>query len=180
MMSSRLRIVQTIAALCAAVGAHAADGVKIPMSSVNAQGIDRPVGSVTAVDTPDGLRLTPKLRNLPAGEHGFHVHEKPSCEAAADPDKSGAMTPALGAGGHLDPDATGRHEGPGGSGHRGDLPALVVAANGVATKPVVAKRLKVADVRGHALMVHAGGDNYADTPAKLGGGGARIACGVVP
>jgi len=29
-------------------------------------------------------------------------------------------------------------------------------------------------------MVHAGGDNYSDTPAALGGGGARMACGVVP
>jgi Cu-Zn family superoxide dismutase len=29
-------------------------------------------------------------------------------------------------------------------------------------------------------MLHAGGDNYADQPAALGGGGARMACGVVP
>jgi Cu-Zn family superoxide dismutase len=28
-------------------------------------------------------------------------------------------------------------------------------------------------------MIHAGGDNYADQPAPLGGGGARIACGVI-
>jgi len=28
-------------------------------------------------------------------------------------------------------------------------------------------------------MIHAGGDNYSDEPAKLGGGGARMACGVV-
>ena len=27
--------------------------------------------------------------------------------------------------------------------------------------------------------VHAGGDNYSDQPAPLGGGGARIACGVI-
>ena len=30
-----------------------------------------------------------------------------------------------------------------------------------------------------ALVIHAGGDNYRDTPEPLGGGGARIACGVV-
>ena len=29
----------------------------------------------------------------------------------------------------------------------------------------------------HALIVHAGGDTYSDTP-PLGGGGARVACGV--
>jgi Cu-Zn family superoxide dismutase len=28
-------------------------------------------------------------------------------------------------------------------------------------------------------MIHEGGDNYADEPKPLGGGGARIACGVV-
>jgi Cu-Zn family superoxide dismutase len=28
-------------------------------------------------------------------------------------------------------------------------------------------------------MIHAGGDNYSDQPVPLGGGGARIACGVV-
>lgn len=28
-------------------------------------------------------------------------------------------------------------------------------------------------------MVHAGGDNYADDPKPLGGGGARIACGSI-
>jgi Cu-Zn family superoxide dismutase len=28
-------------------------------------------------------------------------------------------------------------------------------------------------------MVHAGGDNYADQPEPLGGGGPRVACGVV-
>jgi len=28
-------------------------------------------------------------------------------------------------------------------------------------------------------MVHAEGDNHADHPAPLGGGGARMACGVI-
>jgi Cu-Zn family superoxide dismutase len=55
-----------------------------------------------------------------------------------------------------------------------------VAADGTATQPVLAPRLKLADVQGHALMVHAGGDNHSDHPAPLGGGGARVACGVIP
>jgi Cu-Zn family superoxide dismutase len=29
-------------------------------------------------------------------------------------------------------------------------------------------------------MIHEGGDNYSDQPKPLGGGGARIACGVIP
>ena len=167
-----------IAALLGLGVAHAAPGVKIPFSSVNAEGIDKPIGSVTATDTPAGLRLAPALRSLPPGEHGFHVHDKPSCEAAPDADKGGAMAPAFGAGGHLDPANSGKHEGPTGDGHKGDLPKLTVAANGKTTTPVVAPHLKVADIKGHALVIHAGGDNYADQPARLGGGGGRIACGV--
>jgi Cu/Zn superoxide dismutase len=27
-------------------------------------------------------------------------------------------------------------------------------------------------------LIHAGGDNYSDQPAPLGGGGVRLACGV--
>ena len=66
-----------------------------------------------------------------------------------------------------------------GKGHLGDLPALTVDAKGMARKPVTAPRLKVADLWGHAIVIHAGGDNYADKPAPLGGGGARVACGTI-
>jgi Cu-Zn family superoxide dismutase len=44
---------------------------------------------------------------------------------------------------------------------------------------VLAPKLKVADLKGKSLMIHAGGDNYSDTPEVLGGGGARIACGAI-
>ena len=40
-------------------------------------------------------------------------------------------------------------------------------------------RLKTTDLAGRAIIIHAGGDNYSDNPKKLGGGGARVACGVV-
>lgn len=180
MYDMRPRVAGLAIAALAFTAPTSAAGIKIPMSSVNAQGIDKPIGSISAVDTPDGLKLTPNLRNLPAGLHGFHVHDKASCEATPDPDKGGAMTPALGAGGHFDPAASGKHEGPMGTGHKGDLPLLVVAANGKANKPVVAPHLTLKDISGHAVIVHAGGDNYADTPAKLGGGGGRIGCGVAP
>ena len=84
----------------------------------------------------------------------------------------------LAAGGHYDPAGSKRHSAPWGDGHLGDLPALSVDANGN-TSPVLAPRLKMADLKGRALMIHAGGDNYADQPAPLGGGGVRWACGVI-
>ena len=88
--------------------------------------------------------------------------------------------PAGAAGGHFDPQHTGKHAGPQGNGHLGDLPVLQVAANGAATETLTAPRIiDVGALRGKALMIHAGGDNYSDQPAPLGGGGARIACGVL-
>ena len=44
---------------------------------------------------------------------------------------------------------------------------------------VEAARLSIEDVTNRALMIHEGGDNYSDVPEKSGGGGARIACGIV-
>jgi Cu-Zn family superoxide dismutase len=91
---------------------------------------------------------------------------------------NGKMVPALSAGGHFDPAGSKRHGLPWGDGHLGDLPALFVDATGAASNPVLAPRLKMADIKGRSLMIHAGGDNHADHPAPLGGGGARVVCGV--
>jgi len=44
----------------------------------------------------------------------------------------------------------------------------------------LAPRLKLDDIHGRAIMIHAGGDNYSDIPLPSGGGGTRIACGIIP
>ncbi len=163
--------------LTAGFGAHA-QTIQVPMQLVDAQGTTKSIGIVTITGTSTGVTLTPALEGLPPGTHGFHVHEKPSCDPAMNPEQ-GKVVAAQSAGGHLDPEKTGHHEGPTGKGHIGDMPALTVDNNGKATTPVTAPRLKLSDLAGHSLMIHAGGDNYADTPEKLGGGGARIACGVI-
>jgi len=162
--------------LCLSLVSYAAE-VTIPMNAVDEHGVGKSLGTVRAVDSKDGLVITPDLKGLPPGAHGFHVHENPSCQPK---EKEGKMTSALAAGGHYDPADAGKHEGPAGKGHLGDLPVLSVAADGSANMPVTAPRLKAADLKGRSLMIHAGGDNYSDQPQPLGGGGARIACGVVP
>ena len=155
---------------------HAAQ-LTVTMNAISAEGIGAAIGSVVLTDTRRGLLIEPDLRGLPAGAHGFHVHEKPNCGAAASSD--GRPAAGLAAGGHYDPGKTAKHRGPHAiDGHLGDLPVLVVDADGTAKLPVLAPRLKIRDLRGRALMIHAGADNYADDPAPLGGGGARIACGV--
>lgn len=134
------------------------------------QGVGKEVGTVKISETRYGLLFTPDLKGLTPGIHGFHIHEKASCNQNG-----------MAAGGHLDPKKTGKHRGPYSDvGHLGDLPALYVTNDGTVTLPVGAPRIKhIAEIKNHALMVHTGGDNYADQPEKLGGGGSRIVCGVV-
>lgn len=154
---------------------QAAD-LTVTLNGVDEKGIGGEVGQVVISETQYGLVFTPTLAGLPEGLHGFHVHENPSCEPK---EKDGKMTAAQAAGGHYDPAKTGKHDLPWGEGHLGDLPALYVDSEGKATNPVLAPRLKMADVAGRALMIHMGGDNHADHPAPLGGGGARMVCGVI-
>ncbi|WP_176506680.1 MULTISPECIES: superoxide dismutase family protein [Pseudomonas] len=163
-------------ALLASAGlAQAAQTVELKLAGTDGPG--KSIGTISIEQNKYGTVLTPDLKDLPPGVHGFHLHQKGSCAAA---EENGKAVPAGAAGGHWDPDATNAHKGPyDDSGHRGDLPALYVGADGKATYPVLAPRLKAADFKGHALMVHAGGDNHSDHPEKLGGGGARVACGVV-
>lgn len=150
--------------------------ITVPMKTVNEQGSGKSVGWIVVSETPYGVVFGPIMSGLPQGLHGFHVHENPSC---GPKEKDGKMVPGLAAGGHYDPFASKRHGMPWGDGHLGDLPALFVDATGNANYPVLAPRLKIADLKGRSLMIHAGGDNHADHPAPLGGGGARLICGVV-
>ena len=151
--------------------------LSVTMNKVDEKGVQEAVGTVTISESAYGVVFTPALSGLPTGSHGFHVHENPSC---GPKEKEGKMTAALAAGGHYDPTGSKHHGLPWGDGHLGDLPPLVVDAAGAAAAPVLAPRLKLADVHGRSLMVHMGGDNHSDHPAPLGGGGPRMVCGVIP
>lgn len=156
--------------------AHAAS-LEVPMNLVSADGPPQVIGTIKIDETPYGLIFTPNLKSLPAGVHGFHVHENGSCEPGT---KDGAKVVALAAGSHFDPQKTGKHLGPYADGHLGDLPAVYVTQEGVANYPVLAPRLKtLSQLKGRALMIHVGGDNHSDIPKPLGGGGSRVACGVI-
>ena len=174
----RMHRLVTLLSLCCLLlwpGAAMASDITITMNSISDQGIGESIGTIQAEDRPDGLIIRPSLQGLREGEHGFHLHAGESCEIARNGD--GIAIAGLAALGHWDPDQTNTHQGPFGEGHRGDLSRLIVDADGVTRTDVVAPRLNTADLSGRALIVHAGGDTYSDTP-PLGGGGARIACGV--
>jgi Cu-Zn family superoxide dismutase len=175
-MKTYLFVAAAALAVClVAVPAHA-DQIVVTMHKVDSTGVGEAIGTITVSSSPYGTIFTPDLHGLSPGVHGFHVHEKPNCGTAV---KDGKPVAGLAAGGHYDPAGTGKHEGPYANGHLGDLPALYVGPDGRATQPVLAPRVKVSDLKGRSLMIHAGGDNYSDKPEALGGGGARVACGVV-
>ncbi len=147
-----------------------AKNIIVPVQLFLENGQSKDIGTVTLENSPCGVLITPNLYDLPPGIHGFHIHEKPTC---ADQ--------GMAAGGHFDPAKSDEHNGPyQHKSHLGDMPVLIVNADGKATLPTLAPRFKLTDVNHHALMIHAGGDNYSDQPQKLGGGGERIACGVIP
>ena len=161
------------------VGTHAAGAATATatVNSISATGVGEPLGTVTFMDSAQGLVITPELSGLPPGEHGLHIHDKGDCGPGMNQGKPAA---GFAAGGHYDPANTKKHLGPlRTAGHRGDLPVLVVDSRGDATGAVVAPHLTVEQIRGRLIMIHAGGDNYSDSPKPLGGGGARISCGVI-
>lgn len=150
--------------------------IAVEMNSVDEKGVGASVGTISISESKFGVVFTPALQGLTAGTHGFHIHQNGSCAPA---EKDGKMIAAGAAGAHYDPAASNKHSTPWGEGHLGDLPPLYVEANGSANQAVLAPRLKMSDLKGKSIMIHAGGDNHADHPMPLGGGGARVSCGVI-
>lgn len=145
-----------------------AQAISVKMYKVSRSGKGRFIGTIIAKDTRRGLLLVPRLHGLSPGYHGFHLHENPSCKNFAKA-----------AGSHWDPQKTDHHRGPyRPDGHKGDLPALYFDSGQLARRAVLAPRLKASMLKGHAFVIHQGGDNYTDHPPN-GGGGARVACGVI-
>jgi Cu-Zn family superoxide dismutase len=137
------------------------------------------VAYLTGVNT-GGVLFRIDVNGLPPGKHGMHIHEVGSCNATHGTD--GKVTPFGEAGAHFDPAGTNSHKGPEGMGHAGDLPNLVVSANGHAVTTFFIDRLSVVpgpnNIVGRAIVIHANEDNYTDDPMN-GGSGGRIACGEI-
>jgi len=127
-------------------------------------------GTVTFEAVSGGVRITAQLEGLPAGDHGFHIHELGDCSAAD----------GTSAGGHYNP-AGAPHAGPDGSPrHVGDLGNVTADTQGTATYDRTDRlvRLDGPDgVVGRGVIVHAGADDLATQPT--GNAGARLACGVI-
>lgn len=143
---------------------------------VNADG-DK-VGTVALSQWDEKVLVVGRVRGVEPGFHGFHVHSVGKCEGPA----------FTSAGGHLADEGTSHPA------HKGDMPSLLVDAEGNAVLITTTDRFSIADLRdddGAAVIVHAGADNYANIPTdrydpdpdeatlSTGDAGGRFACGVV-
>lgn len=117
----------------------------------------------------DALAGVVNVTGQAAGAHGMHIHAVAKCEGPA----------FASAGGHLNPD--GRQHGlenPMGA-HQGDLPELIVGADGKGHVTFSGHTSLAAlfDADGASFVVHAKPDDNRTDPS--GNSGARILCGVL-
>lgn len=140
----------------------------------DAQG--KSVGWVMIKPAGQGVEIKLTLKNMPAGEHGVHLHQVAKCDG---PDFKSA-------GPHFNPDSK-QHGMQNADGHHaGDLPNFHVSANGKADVTLFDKDANLnPDTDSHslfanggtAIVVHAKADDMKTDPS--GNSGDRIACGVI-
>jgi Cu-Zn family superoxide dismutase len=176
LMKTPIQMLGGVAAIMTVAASVAvAQQLTVEINKVSNAGVGEKIGTVTVSEDDKGAAFKVAVSGIPAGQHGFHVHEKGDCAAAM---KDGKLEPGGAAGAHYDPEGKKSHKGPQGAGHKGDLPALTANGTGV-NETIIAPKLKLSDVLGRALVIHEAGDNYSDNPEN-GGGKGRIACGIVP
>ena len=149
------------------VGELVAGGAHAVALLRDARGVD--IGRATATEVTGGIRFTVDARALPPGTHGAHVHTIGRCDSPDFASAGPHWNPTGAKHGALNP------RGP----HQGDLPNLIIGADGRGTVGVIVSGASMAgllDSDGAALIVHAGADALSTDPS--GNSGARIACGV--
>lgn len=154
------------------VTAPAASGM-VHADMIGADG--KSIGMVMLQDTPTGVLVVTQLSGLPAGEHGFHFHEKGTCDAKQKFTTAGA---------HFAPGGTQHGLMVMGGPHGGDMPNQHVGPDGSLEARVLntgvtlkAGPRSLADLDGSALVIHAKPDDYKTQPS--GDAGDRIACAVI-
>ncbi|MEJ2503744.1 MAG: superoxide dismutase family protein [Gemmatimonadota bacterium] len=134
------------------------------------------IGTVELTETPNyGVLLRVQMEGLEPGAHALHIHETGRCEAPSFDSAGGHYAPRGRMHGILHPHGK----------HAGDLANLHVPAGGAVSTERLAHRVTLVpdatgtlfDDDGSAIVVHATADDYESQPA--GGGGPKVACGVI-
>src|SRR5262245_323308 len=134
----------------------------------------RPVGQAVFSQQGGRVRILVDVTGLPAGRKAVHIHETGQCD----------LPSFDGAGSHFNPSnaehGTSNPRGP----HAGDLPDIVVDADGRGHLETTASQVtlkkgatSLLDANGSAIVLHERSDDQKTDPD--GASGSRIACGVV-
>ena len=117
----------------------------------------------------DGVEVTVDLTGVPAGVHGFHIHEKGDCG-----------NNAANAGGHFNPTSSVHGAPDAVSHHSGDFGNVTADDKGEVHTHFMTHSISINTgtnaVVGHAVVLHGNPDDLISQPA--GNAGPRIACGV--
>ena len=149
-----------------------ANATDISSATAEVKSLDGEVmGVVELLEYPNGVIIRSNLSGLTAGKHGFHIHEKGSCDDSFK-----------GAGGHFNPAGESHGIGHGSGMHAGDLPNLPVPDSGTVSveifNPLItlsAGDTSIFDNDGSSIIIHARPDSY-QKEARAGG---RVGCGVI-
>lgn len=125
-------------------------------------------GTITFRKGEKGTRVLAELTGVPAGKHGFHIHEFGD---ASSPDGKAA-------GGHFDPKGTKKHGDPSKADvrHLGDLGNIEADDSGKATYDKEYPDLPLDMILGHGVVVHEKADDFGQ---PVGNAGGRLAVGVI-
>jgi Cu-Zn family superoxide dismutase len=136
--------------------------------------LSRFIGTVRFVEDQGSVRMTGTLSNLPPGSHGFHIDNVAKC-----------VSPTFNSAGSIFNPTDKKHglRNPAGP-QVGDLPSLVVSADGVAKVDLMVRGASLSNGQtsfiggnGTALVIHVGDDDQLTDPE--GNAGERLACGVI-
>jgi superoxide dismutase, Cu-Zn family len=132
------------------------------------------VGTVSLMQTNNGVLLKMTVKGLPPGEKAFHIHAVGKCEP-----------PFTTAGGHFNPAGKKHGLASADGAHAGDMPNLHIPANGDLTVEVLNTGITLAkgqpnslfDADGSSIIIHANADDHKTD--ATGNAGDRIVCGII-
>lgn len=164
-------LVLSIAPFLLAACAHNMASTPMAMTLMQPTSGSSVSGSVHFQELGDGsVEVKVDLTGVPAGVHGFHVHEKGACGDNG-----------MAAGGHFNPTGMTHGAPDAATHHSGDFGNVNADSKGEVHQQFVTRSVTVKPgpmaVAGHAVILHANPDDLVTQPT--GNAGGRIACGVV-
>ena len=146
---------------------HANMGPTQAVASIMPTGSNTARGVVVLTQYEGYVQVTGEVTGLKPGAHGFHIHMFGDLRS----------TDGMSAGGHYNP-AGHKHGGPQTAEHHaGDLGNIEADAQGMAKVNSKVEGLKLGQVIGRSIVVHADPDDLTSQPA--GNAGPRIGVGVI-